>query len=65
LDTLQLVNDLDAQTGVVVGLESPEDSGQDRSDAVRDEFFDDLNSSLSPLENVLGALADDIAVAWR
>jgi hypothetical protein len=65
LDALLLVNSLDAQTEVVVGLKLQEDFGKEPSEDARDELFEELESELSVLESVLGDLADDIAAAWQ
>jgi ELWxxDGT repeat protein len=65
LDALLLVNSLDAQTEVAVGLKLRTAAGEELADDAQDELFNDWDSELSPLESVLGDLADDIATAWR
>jgi hypothetical protein len=65
LDALLLVNSLDAQTEVAVGLKLRTAAGEELADDAQDELFNDWDSELSPLESVLGDLADDIAAAWQ
>jgi len=64
-DVLLVINYLNAQTVAARGLEPGAAEGEKPTNDASDRLFAALDSELSPLEDVLGDLADAIAAAWR
>jgi hypothetical protein len=62
---LLVINYLNAQTVAARGLEPGAAEGEKPTNDASDRLFAALDSELSPLEDVLGDLADAIAAAWR